>query len=187
MIHIAIFASGSGSNAENLIRYFANHPRVRINLVLSNSPAAFVLERAKNLRVPSLVFSKTDFYGSDTVLKQLQEYRIDRLVLAGFLWLIPENLLAAFPKRIINIHPALLPKYGGRGMYGMHVHRAVVAAAETETGITIHSVDAEYDRGEVIFQARCAVQSGDTPETVAAKVHELEYKYFPEVVEKWTE
>jgi phosphoribosylglycinamide formyltransferase-1 len=186
MTNIAIFASGSGSNAENLIRYFTNHPRVRINLVLSNSPTAFVLERAKKLHIPSSVFSKTDFYGSDTVLQQLQEYRIDRLVLAGFLWLIPRNILAAFPQRIINIHPALLPKYGGQGMYGMHVHRAVVADAETETGITIHGVDAEYDRGEVIFQARCAVQSGDTPETVAAKVHELEYKYFPEIVEKWT-
>ena len=186
MTRLAIFASGAGSNAENLIRHFENHAHIHIGLVLSNCPIALVLQRAKGFGVPTYVFNKTDFYHSDTVLQKLQERHIDYIVLAGFLWLVPENLLAAFPRRIINIHPALLPKYGGKGMYGMHVHRAVIANADKETGITIHRIDAEYDRGEILFQARCAVLSYDTPESIAEKVHELEYRYFPEIVEKAT-
>ncbi len=182
---LAILASGSGSNAENLIRYFTGHPGIEIGLVLSNRKDAFVLERAQGLRVPAVVFGKEEFYHSDTVLSILREHKVTHVVLAGFLWLVPANLINAFPGRIVNIHPALLPKYGGKGMYGMHVHEAVVANKETETGITIHTVNAEYDRGDILFQSR--VLPADTPETVAAKVHELEYKYFPEIVEKWIE
>ena len=174
MNYLAILASGSGSNAENLIRYFAGHPDIQVVLVLSNRKDAFVLERAKNLNVPAVVFNKDEFYHSDKVL-------------AGFLWLVPASMINAFPERIVNIHPALLPKYGGKGMYGMHVHEAVVANKETETGITIHTVNAEYDRGDILFQSRCAVLPADTPEAVAAKVHELEYRYFPEIIEKWIE
>ena len=186
MTQLAIFASGTGSNAENLIRHFENHAHTRIGLLLSNCPTAPVLQRAERLGVAIYVFNKADFYHTDTVLQKLREYRIDYIVLAGFLWLVPENLLAAFPQRIINIHPALLPKYGGKGMYGMHVHHAVIANADKETGITVHRIDAEYDRGEILFQARCAVSPHDTPESIAAKVHELEYRYFPEIIEKAT-
>jgi phosphoribosylglycinamide formyltransferase-1 len=185
MTNIAIFASGSGTNAENLIRHFENHRRIKVCLVASNCATAPVLQRATKLNIPTFVFNKTDFYNHNTVLEKLHEYRIDNLVLAGFLWLIPENLLAAFPSKIINIHPALLPKYGGKGMYGMQVHRAVIANAEKETGITIHLIDHEYDHGEPLFQAQCVVLPNDTPETIAAKVHELEYTYFPTIVEKW--
>jgi len=185
MINLAVFASGSGSNAENLALYFKRHPKIRLSLLLSNRPDAFVLQRAKRLNIPALTFNKEDFYHSDKILEALSDYKIDRLVLAGFLWLIPDNLLKAFPQRIINIHPALLPHYGGKGMYGHHVHEAVVANGEKETGITIHLVDAEYDHGKILFQASCSVLPDDTPETVAAKVHELEYQYFPKAVEEW--
>jgi phosphoribosylglycinamide formyltransferase-1 len=185
MINLAIFASGAGSNAENLIRHFEKHAHIRICLVLSNFSDAPVLKRVEKFGMPTHVFNKMDFYHSDAVLKKLQEYHIQYIVLAGFLWLVPENLLAAFPDRIINIHPALLPKYGGKGMYGMQVHRAVIANAERETGITIHQVDAKFDHGKILFQAQCAVDSHDTPESIAAKVHMLEYWYFPEIVEKW--
>ena len=185
MINLAIFASGAGSNAENLIRYFEKHAHIRICLVLSNRVDAPVLKRAEQLNVPAHVFNKMDFYHSDAVLNKLREYHIQYIVLAGFLWLVAENLLAAFPERIVNIHPALLPKYGGKGMYGMHVHRAVMANAEQETGITIHQVDAEYDHGKILFQVQCPIMSHDTPESIAAKVRTLEYWYFPEVIEKW--
>jgi phosphoribosylglycinamide formyltransferase-1 len=185
MINLAIFASGAGSNAENLIRYFENHVHIRICLVLSNCADAPVLKRAKKLGVATCVFNKTDLYHSDAILEKLQERHVQYIILAGFLWLVPENLLAAFPQRIINIHPALLPKYGGKGMYGMHVHRAVVANAERETGITIHQIDEQYDHGKILFQAQCPVTPHDTPESIAAKVHTLEYWYFPEIIEKW--
>jgi phosphoribosylglycinamide formyltransferase-1 len=185
MISIAVFASGSGSNAENLARYFDGHPEIKISLLLSNRSDAFVLQRAKQLSIPAVAFSKDDFYHSNKVLKTLSDYKIDRLVLAGFLWLIPDNLLKAFPQRIINIHPALLPRYGGKGMYGHHVHEAVVTNGEKETGITIHLVDAEYDHGKILFQAKCPVLPDDTSESIAAKVHELEYCYFPALVEQW--
>jgi phosphoribosylglycinamide formyltransferase-1 len=187
MINLAILASGSGTNAENLIRYFAGHPTIHISLVLSNRISALVVERAKKLDVPAGVFNKSDFYTTTTVLEILRDYNINAIILAGFLWLIPESLINAFPDRIINIHPALLPKYGGKGMYGMNVHQAVVNNAEKETGITIHHVNSEYDRGTFIFQTSCEVLPTDTPEKVAEKVHELEYKYFPPVVEKWAE
>lgn len=183
-IRIAIFASGSGSNAENIIRYFSNHPNFVFPVILSNNEKAFVHERAKKLKIPSVTFSKEDFLKGDKILNFLQEQKIDAIVLAGFLLQVPSLVIDAYPQKIINIHPALLPKFGGKGMYGMRVHEAVKEAGETETGITIHYVNNEYDAGEIIFQAKCPVLPKDTPETIAKKVHELEYQYFPRVIEK---
>lgn len=184
MPRIAIFASGNGTNAQRIIEYFSGHPNISINLVLSNNPGAFVLNRAKKLGVPVEVFSRSAFYQTNDVAETLISYHIDFLVLAGFLWLIPEHIIAGYPGRIINIHPALLPKYGGKGMYGMKVHEAVIAAGDPESGITIHYVDEHYDEGRIIFQAKCIVNSRDTAESLAEKVHQLEYRYFPEVIEK---
>ncbi len=184
MLKIAIFASGSGSNAENIVRYFAANPHVCIDIVVSNKVDAFVHERAKKLNIPSVTFTKEDICHTDKVVDFLRDRHIDFIVLAGFLLKIPANLLAQYPNKIINIHPALLPKYGGKGMYGDNVHKAVVDAREKESGITIHYVNENYDEGDVIFQARCAVLPGDTYEDVAKKVHELEYIHFPEVIEK---
>ncbi|MBN2485980.1 MAG: phosphoribosylglycinamide formyltransferase [Bacteroidales bacterium] len=187
MKKIAIFASGAGSNAQNIAEYFRNNERVKIECVLSNKTDAYVLERAKNLEIDTLTFSRDDFYNGKNVLHFLQLRGVDFIVLAGFLWLIPGYMLDAYNGRIINIHPALLPKYGGKGMYGMKVHQAVVAAHEIETGITIHHVNAKYDEGDIIFQAKCPVLDGDTPEMVAQKVHRLEYEYYPGVIEKMLE
>ncbi len=184
MPRLAIFASGNGSNAQRIAEYFEGHPSVSIRLILSNNPAAFVLKRAAALGIPSEVFSRNTFYDTGRIPALLRENGIDFIILAGFLWLIPPGILAAFPGRIINIHPALLPKYGGKGMYGMRVHEAVIAAGEPESGITIHHVDECYDEGKIIFQARCPVSPADTPETLAEKIHQLEYRYFAEVVEK---
>lgn len=183
-IRIAIFASGSGSNAENIIRYFSNHSNFVFPVILSNNEKAFVHERAKKLGVPSVTFSKEDFLKGEKILNFLQEQKIDAIVLAGFLLQVPLLVIDAYPQKIINIHPALLPKFGGKGMYGMRVHEAVKEAGETETGITIHYVNNEYDAGEIIFQAKCPVLPEDTPETIAKKVHELEYQYYPRVIEK---
>ena len=180
---IVLFASGSGSNAENIIRYFENNDRFTFPLILSNNPNAYVHERAKALNVLSLTFSREDFLSGERILSVLKEYKADMIVLAGFLLKIPQVLIDAFPQRIINIHPALLPKYGGKGMYGDRVHQAVVEAKEKESGITIHYVNENYDEGNIIFQAKCAVESSDTPEMVAQKVHKLEYEYFPKVIE----
>ncbi|MDR0832856.1 MAG: phosphoribosylglycinamide formyltransferase [Candidatus Symbiothrix sp.] len=188
MKKIALFASGSGSNAENIILYFRNkngeknEAKIEFPLIVSNKADAYVHERAKKLGVLSFTFSKADFE-TGNVLQHLQALGIDGIVLAGFLLKVPDNLLQAFPDRILNIHPALLPKFGGKGMYGSHVHEAVVANKETESGITIHSVNANYDEGAIIFQAKCPVLPTDSPDDVAAKVHALEYKHFPEVVE----
>ncbi|MDR2682696.1 MAG: phosphoribosylglycinamide formyltransferase [Dysgonamonadaceae bacterium] len=184
MKRIALWASGSGSNAENIVRHFAGQAEWEFPLIISNKADAYVHQRAKDLHIPSFTFPKAGFENGD-VLRLLQDYRIDCIVLAGFLLKVPAGLLQAYPGKIINIHPALLPKYGGKGMYGMHVHEAVVAHRETETGITIHYVNENYDEGQILFQARCAVSPTDTPEAVAAKVHDLEYRYFPEVIEKW--
>lgn len=181
---IAIFASGSGSNAENIARYFSNNTRISVKLILSNKPDAYVIERAKKMNIPALVFTRQEFYESDKVLQYLNENNIDWIVLAGFLWLIPVSLLEAYPKRIVNIHPALLPKYGGKGMYGKNVHQAVIDNRETESGITIHYVNQDYDKGNIIFQAGCKVNPSDTAESLAIKVHDLEYAFFPKVVEK---
>ncbi|GHT50997.1 phosphoribosylglycinamide formyltransferase [Bacteroidia bacterium] len=186
---IALFASGNGSNAENIIACFrARHDvqLVEFPLIVSNKADAFVHERARKLGVPSFTFGKADF-DNGAVLRLLQQYGIDGIVLAGFLLKVPDNLLQAFPDRIINIHPALLPKFGGKGMYGSHVHEAVVANHETESGITIHSVNEHYDEGTIIFQARCPVLPTDSADDVAAKVHALEYAHFPEVVAQFFE
>jgi phosphoribosylglycinamide formyltransferase-1 len=181
---LALFASGNGTNAEAIIRYFQNHPRVEVRLVLSNNPEALALQRARNLQVPSHVFTRAQFH-DPAFAKQLHEAHITHIVLAGFMWLIPAQLVQAFPQRIINIHPALLPKFGGKGMYGMRVHQAVREAGETETGITIHEVNEHYDEGTVLFQARCAVAPTDTAEQIARKVHALEHDHFPPIIERW--
>lgn len=184
MKRIAIFASGSGSNAENIARYFSGINDIEISLILSNKKEAFVHERAKKLGIPSYTFSKTEFDEADLILETLQQYEIDFIVLAGFLLKVPQPILEAFPNRIINIHPALLPKYGGKGMYGDRVHHAVIDAGEKESGISIHYVNEHYDEGDIIFQATCEVLPGDSPDDIAQKVHQLEYNYFPEVIEK---
>ena len=184
MRNIAIFASGSGTNAENIVRYFSNSKSAQVSLILSNKREAYVLKRAANLNIRSVFFDHKDLYDKDKVYRYLLMYNIDFIVLAGFLWMIPENILSLYERRVINIHPALLPKYGGKGMYGGRVHEAVLAANEKESGITIHYVNKSYDEGDIIFQARCAVISGDTPETLAARVHSLEYKHFPVIIEE---
>ena len=182
MKRIVIFASGSGSNAENLIKFFHNRENASVIQVLTNNPHAKVLDRCKKLNVSALSFNRMAFSKSDDVLNILKVAQPDLIVLAGFLWKFPEFILKEFPNKVINIHPALLPKYGGKGMYGMNVHKAVVADNETETGITIHYVNENYDEGAVIFQAKCPVLATDTAEDVADKIHLLEMKHFPEVV-----
>jgi phosphoribosylglycinamide formyltransferase 1 len=182
---IAIFASGSGTNAEQIMLYFQKHAQIEVVLVLSNKADAFVLERAKKFNVPSKVFNREQFRETGEVLGWLVKNRITHIVLAGFMWLMPENIIRAYPNKIINIHPALLPKYGGKGMYGHHVHEAVKAAGETETGISIHLVNEKYDEGRILFQESTLLEITDTPDTIAHKVHALEYKHYPEQIEKW--
>ncbi len=184
MKRIVIFASGSGTNAENLIKFFHNRDNASVIQVLTNNPHAKVLDRCKTLQVSALSFNRVAFTKTDDVLNILKASRPDLIVLAGFLWKFPENILNMFPNKVINVHPALLPKYGGKGMYGMHVHEAIVANNEKETGITIHYVNEHYDEGTIIFQAKCEVTSTDTAEDVATKIHELEMEHFPKVVEK---
>ncbi|MDR0659830.1 MAG: phosphoribosylglycinamide formyltransferase [Prevotellaceae bacterium] len=184
MVNIAVFASGSGSNAENIACYFKENKQVNVSLFLTNKPDAFVVERAKKLDIPCEIFNKKDFYETNNVLNVLKHNKVDFVVLAGFLWLVPENLLEAYPRRVVNIHPALLPAYGGKGMFGDNVHRAVVENKEKQTGITIHYVNTEYDKGDIIFQAKCVVEPTDIPEMVAEKVHKLEYLHYPEVLER---
>ena len=184
MKRIVIFASGSGTNAENLIKFFHNSDNVSVIQVLTNNPHAKVLDRCKRLSVSALSFNKTAFTKTDDVLNILKASKPDLIVLAGFLWKFPENILNAFPKKVINIHPALLPKYGGKGMYGMHVHEAVSANKEKETGITIHYVNEHYDEGTIIFQAKCSVLPTDSATNIADKIHELEMEHFPKVVER---
>lgn len=183
MKRIAVFASGSGSNAENLVKYFADSDLASVSLILSNNPNAKVLDRAKRLGVPSFIFTNKEL-GSGKVLEKLKGNKIDFIVLAGFLRKVPEGIIENYPDRIVNIHPALLPDYGGKGMYGMRVHEAVVDNEEEETGITIHYVNAEYDEGDIIFQYAVDVDPEDSPADVAAKVHELEYDHFPAIVEE---
>ncbi|MDB4334906.1 phosphoribosylglycinamide formyltransferase [bacterium] len=183
MRKIAVFASGSGSNAENIIKYFRNRSIEAEFIILTNSTKAYVIERAKQLDVPCYTFNRKDFYDNDRVLGLLSEHHIDFVVLAGFLLLVPESLINAYEGMIVNIHPALLPKYGGKGMYGMNVHQAVVDNHEKETGITIHQVNSKYDEGNVIFQAKCEVNPSDSADDVAQKIHKLEYEHFPKVIE----
>ncbi|MBU8891358.1 MAG: phosphoribosylglycinamide formyltransferase [Bacteroidales bacterium] len=182
MNKIAIFASGSGTNAENIIKFSKENKNFEISAIFSNNKNAYVIQRAIYHNIKYYIFSRPDFYESKKVLNILEENNIDFIVLAGFLWLIPEYLIEAYPNKIINIHPALLPKYGGKGMYGMKVHEAVVANKEKESGITIHFVNKQYDKGGIIFQARCDVLPDDNPGDIAKKVHELEYKHFPKVI-----
>lgn len=184
MKKLAIFASGSGSNAENIIQYFAQKPEICVKSVFCNVPDAYVLERVKKYNIPATVFNRQELRDPDRILRQLQEEEIDFIILAGFLWLMPPCITAAYPNRIINIHPALLPSYGGKGMYGHHVHEAVLQAGEKESGITIHFVNDHYDQGASIFQAKCPVLPDDTPDSLAARVHELEYRHFPRVIEE---
>jgi phosphoribosylglycinamide formyltransferase 1 len=184
-MNAAVFASGSGSNAENLIRFFEKRDDLSIALVVSNKSDAGVLERAQRLGVPYQYISPKAIRENEGLTELLNQYQIDMVILAGFLQLVPAYLIHQFPGKVVNIHPALLPKYGGRGMYGMHVHEAVVAAGEKESGITIHEVNERYDEGRIIFQATCRVEEGDSPEDVANKIHELEYKHFPQVVADW--
>lgn len=183
MKNIAVFASGSGTNAENIIKHFSTNENAKVSLVLSNKRHAMVLKRAEALNVDTCFFESGDFYSSGRVLDKLESYNIDFIVLAGFLWLVPENILDRYPGRIVNIHPALLPLYGGKGMYGDAVHKAVITEGAQESGITIHYVNRHYDKGDIIFQARCRVEPGDTPETLASRIHALEYLHYPRVIE----
>jgi phosphoribosylglycinamide formyltransferase 1 len=182
MIKLAIFASGNGSNAENIVRYFNDNQEISISRIYCNKADAFVLERAKILNLPTMVFLGTDLLNSDLVLNQLIEDETDFVILAGFLLKIPSNLIEAFPNRIINIHPALLPDFGGKGMYGMKVHHAVKASGENKSGITIHFVNENYDEGNIIFQAWVPVEAEDSAEEIAEKVHKLEYEHFPNII-----
>lgn len=184
MKQIVILASGSGSNAENIITYFNNNPTINVVAVLTNKKEAKVLERCDRLEVPAFYFNKVALTKTDAVVDLLKGLNIDLVVLAGFLWKIPENMVDAFPKKIINIHPALLPKYGGKGMYGEKVHQAVKDNKETETGITIHYVNENYDEGAIIFQTKTEVGPSDSPDQIAEKVHQLEYEHFPKIIEK---
>ncbi len=182
-IRIAVFASGNGSNARRIMEHFRNHPRVQVQLVVCNNPRAGVIQLAKDAHIPVLIIEKQEFTSGSGYLPALREAGIDFLVLAGFLWKLPTALVEAYPRRIVNIHPALLPRYGGKGMYGHHVHEAVLAAGEKESGITIHFADEQYDHGQTIFQARCPVEPGDTPATLAARVQQLEHRHYPLVLE----
>ena len=184
MRNIAIFASGGGTNCENIIRYFQGHEQIAVRLVLCNRPDAFALERARRLGIPTSVVGKADFNREEIVMPLLRQHHVDFIVLAGFLLMIPDYLIEAFPQKIINLHPALLPKYGGKGMWGHHVHEAVKAAGETETGMTVHYVSNVCDGGEIIQQFRVALSPDDTVEDIAEKEHQLEMAHFPAVVEK---
>jgi phosphoribosylglycinamide formyltransferase 1 len=183
MINIAILASGSGSNAQKIIEYFKDSQEIRVKILLSNNKNALALERAKNFGIPTLIFDKISFRETDQIVNELKNQGVSWVILAGFMWLIPQNLVNAFPNRIINIHPALLPLFGGKGMYGHFVHEAVIAAKEKETGISIHFVNEHYDEGQIIFQAKCTVEPHDTAESVAKKVQILEHEHFPAVIE----
>ncbi|MCA1756095.1 MAG: phosphoribosylglycinamide formyltransferase [Bacteroidales bacterium] len=182
--NIAVFASGSGTNASNLIDYFSNAETAIVSLVLTNKPDAPVIRRATERMTDVTVFDREQLYGSEYINNLLLERGVDFIALAGFLWLVPDNIIASYRGRIVNIHPALLPAYGGRGMYGNHVHRAVLKNGEKESGITIHYVNEKYDEGDIIFQARCEVKSDDTVASLTARIHQLEHRYYPGVVEK---
>ena len=180
---IAIFASGSGSNAQKIMEHFKRSSDAEVVLILTNNPHAYVLQRADNFEVPSHIFTRNEFYNTDDVIKLLKNLQVDLIVLAGFLWLVPVSLLKAFPNKIINLHPALLPKYGGQGMYGDHVHKAVLANKEEESGITIHFVNEMFDEGEIIHQSKFRIEPGDNLEMIKFKGQQLEHQHFPRVVE----
>ena len=182
---LAIFASGGGSNADRICAYFKDHPQISVGVIITNNANAGVRQVAERHDIPSFVITKKDWHTSEHVLPLLEQHDISHIILAGFLLLIPEWLIKAYPDRIVNIHPALLPKYGGKGMYGHHVHEAVKAAGETYSGITIHIVDEQYDKGDILFQAKVDLDEDDTPGEIAAKVLKLEHYYFPRVIERW--
>jgi phosphoribosylglycinamide formyltransferase-1 len=182
---VALFASGSGTNAEAIMTHFKNHTAIAVVGVLTNNPQAYVLTRAVRFNVPTFVFNRQQLHETGEVLAWLNQHRVTHVVLAGFLWLVPASIIQHYSQRIINIHPALLPAFGGKGMYGMRVHEAVKAAGATETGITIHLVNDRYDEGKILLQARTQLTGSETPEQIAQKVHALEYLHYPDVIEKW--
>ncbi len=184
MKNIAIFASGTGTNAENIVHYFQGHKYIKVALILSNKPDAYVVQRAKELGVSCMTFSKEDLYGNNNVRQALLNYDIRFIVLAGFLWLVPSDLIRSYRNRMINIHPALLPDYGGKGMYGDRIHRRIYENGDRESGITIHYVNENYDEGQIIRQVRFKIEPGEGPEDIARKAHELEYREYPRVIEQ---
>ena len=184
LVHVAVFASGAGSNAQKIIDHFRGSPIATVSLIVCNKPGAGVLDIAAREGIPTLLIDRATFLQTDTYIKELQHKQIDLIVLAGFLWKVPANLVQAFPQRIINIHPALLPKYGGKGMYGHFVHEAVIASGDTESGITIHYVNEFYDEGAPILQERCTIAPDDTPDTLAGKIQALEHRWYPIIVER---
>ena len=186
-IHVAIFISGAGTNAINIIEYFKSNNKISISLIVSNNTQSGALKISKESGIPFYIGSREDFYHSNKIVDVLQAYQVQGIVLAGFLWLIPENLLKLYPNRIMNIHPSLLPKYGGKGMYGTKVHQAVKNSNDLQSGITIHLVNEEYDKGEILLQEKINIDSDDTPEMIAEKVHELEYKFYPNIIEEYFE
>ena len=181
--HIAIFASGAGSNAKKILEHFEDHKNISVSLVVCNKPGAGVLEHATHYQTPTLLIEKETFFSGNGYVPQLKEAKIDFIVLAGFLWKIPQAIIQAYSNKIVNIHPALLPNFGGKGMYGEHVHKAVLKSGEKKSGISIHYVDEKYDNGDIIFQAFCDVEANDNPTTLAGKIHYLEHKFYPKVVE----
>ncbi|MBN2662711.1 MAG: phosphoribosylglycinamide formyltransferase [Bacteroidales bacterium] len=184
IIRIAIFASGAGTNAENIANYFKENKRIKVTLILSNKKDALVFQKAEKLNIKTHYFNKEEFTQKHSILDILKSEKIDFIVLAGFLWLVPKYLIDHFPEKIINIHPALLPKYGGKGMYGDKVHQKVLENNETESGITIHYVNEKYDEGNIILQKKCNITQFDNPQTLADKIHQLEYEHFPKTIEK---
>lgn len=187
MKNIVLFASGSGTNVQNIAEFFSRDTAGRVAAVFCNNPKAFVIQRCEKLGIPCIVFNKDDFYKSNRVLELLEAFEADLVVLAGFLWLVPESLIDAYPNKIINIHPALLPNYGGKGMYGMYVHEAVIRDNRRVSGITIHLVNKEYDKGKKLFQEKTKITKDDTARTLAEKIHELEKKHFPMVIKEFIE
>lgn len=184
MQSIAIFASGAGSNARQIILHFKHHTQIRVSLIVCNKPGAGVITIAEQEGIPLLLISREEFFHGDAYVPILKKYQINYIILAGFLWKIPPSLIEAFAGKIVNIHPALLPRYGGKGMYGQHVHEAVLASGDHESGISIHYVDELYDHGQLIFQARCPVEPGDSPQSLAEKIHRLEHQHYPHVIEE---
>jgi phosphoribosylglycinamide formyltransferase-1 len=183
-VHIAIFASGTGSNAKKIIDYFKHDSQIAVSLIVSNNLTAPVLDIGRQKGIPTHVLRREEFYKTENILEIFNKYSIDFVVLAGFLWLVPAYLVHTFWHRMLNIHPALLPKYGGKGMYGMRVHEAVIKNGEDESGITIHYVNEQYDEGDIVFQAKCKVTQDDTPESLANKIHQLEHRFFPEIIQQ---
>ena len=184
-VNIAIFASGAGTNARRIIRHFRGHPRIRVGLVACNRPGAGVIGVAEAEGVPVIMLERERFFRGDAHLPELRQAGIDAVVLAGFLWKVPARLIEAYPEAILNIHPALLPDHGGKGMYGAHVHEAVIRRGDRHSGITIHLVDERYDHGRTLFQARLGVRPDDTPDSLAERIHALEHRHFPRVLEAW--